>query len=133
VNRELIDMLIEKRYVPVISPVGLGEDGEGYNINADSAAAAVAIALSAEKLIYLTDVAGILDSSGNLISEIGADEIRAKIADGTIKGGMVAKVKSVLSAIDGGVKSVHIIDGRTPHSVIAELFTDHGVGTLVRG
>ena len=132
VNRELLEMLLDKRYVPVISPVALGEDGAGYNINADAAAAEIAVALGAGKLIYLTDVAGILDANGDLISEITAAEIAAKIADGTIKGGMVAKVKSVLRAIAGGVTSVHIIDGRTPHSVIAELFTDHGVGTLVR-
>jgi acetylglutamate kinase len=131
VNHELLEVLLDKKYVPVVSPVGLGEDGEGYNINADAAAAEIAIALRAEKLIYLTDVPGILEN-GELVSEISASELTRKIADGTIKGGMVAKTKSVLRAIEGGVASVHIIDGRTPHSVIAELFTDRGVGTLVR-
>jgi acetylglutamate kinase len=131
VNHELLEVLLEKKYVPVVSPVGLGEDGEGYNINADAAAAEIAVALRAEKLIYLTDVPGILDN-GELVSEIGASELTRKIADGTIKGGMVAKSKSILRAIEGGVTSVHIIDGRTPHSVIAELFTDRGVGTLVK-
>jgi acetylglutamate kinase len=131
VNRELLEVLLEKNYVPVISPVGLGEDGEGYNINADAAASEIAIAIKAEKLIYLTDVAGILEN-GELVSEITASEMKRKLADGTIKGGMVAKAKSVLRAIEGGVASVHILDGRTPHSVIAELFTDRGVGTLVR-
>ncbi len=131
VNRDLLEVLLEKKYVPVVSPVGLGEDGEGYNINADAAAAEIAIALRAEKLIYLTDVPGILEN-GELVSEIAASELVRKIADGTIKGGMVAKTKSVLRAIEGGVASVHIIDGRTPHSVIAELFTDRGVGTLVK-
>jgi acetylglutamate kinase len=131
VNRDLLEVLLEKKYVPVVSPVGLGEDGEGYNINADAAAAEIAIALKAEKLIYLTDVAGILEN-GELVSDITASEMRRKIADGTIKGGMVAKAKSILRAIEAGVRSVHIIDGRTPHSVIAELFTDKGVGTLVR-
>jgi acetylglutamate kinase len=131
VNHELLDVLLEKKYVPVVSPVGLGEDGEGYNINADAAAAEIAIAVRAEKLIYLTDVPGILEN-GELVSEIGAGELLRKIADGTIKGGMVAKTKSVLRAIEGGVASVHIIDGRTPHSLIAELFTDRGVGTLVK-
>ncbi len=131
VNHELLEVLLEKKYVPVVSPVGLGEDGEGYNINADAAAAEIAIALKAEKLIYLTDVPGILEN-GELVSEIGAADLLRKIADGTIKGGMVAKTKSVLRAIEGGVASVHIIDGRTPHSVIAELFTDRGVGTLVK-
>jgi acetylglutamate kinase len=111
--------------------VGLGEDGEGYNLNADAAAAEIAIALKAEKLIYLTDVAGILDN-GELVSEISASDLRARITNGTLRGSMVAKAKSVLRAIEGGVASVHILDGRTPHSVIAELFTDRGVGTLVR-
>ncbi|MDP9000088.1 MAG: bifunctional glutamate N-acetyltransferase/amino-acid acetyltransferase ArgJ [Myxococcota bacterium] len=131
VNHDLLDVLLEKKYVPVVSPVGLGEDGEGYNINADAAAAEIAIALRAEKLIYLTDVPGILEN-GELVSEISASELTRKISDGTIKGGMVVKTKSVLRAIEGGVASVHIIDGRTPHSLIAELFTDRGVGTLVR-
>jgi acetylglutamate kinase len=131
VNREILDMLLDKKYVPVVSPVGLGEDGEGYNINADAAAAEIAVALRAEKLIYLTDVPGIMEK-GELVSEITASELTRKIADGVIRGGMVAKAKSVLRAIEGGVESVHILDGRTPHSVIAELFTDRGVGTLVR-
>jgi acetylglutamate kinase len=131
VNTELLEVLLGKKYVPVVSPVGLGEDGEGYNINADAAAAEIAIALHAEKLIYLTDVPGILEN-GELVSEIGAGELSRKIAAGVIKGGMVAKAKSVLRAIEGGVASVHILDGRTPHSVIAELFTDRGVGTLVK-
>jgi acetylglutamate kinase len=124
-------VLLDKKYVPVISPVGMGEDGEGYNINADAAAAEIAIALRAEKLIYLTDVPGLLEN-GELVSEITASELTRKIASGVVKGGMVAKAKSVLRAIEGGVASVHILDGRTPHSVIAELFTDRGVGTLVK-
>jgi acetylglutamate kinase len=131
VNTELLETLLEKKYVPVLSPVGLGEDGEGYNINADAAAAEIAIALKSDKLIYLTDVAGILEN-GELVSEITASEARAKIASGTIRGGMVAKVKSALRAIEAGVERVHIIDGRTPHSVVAELFTDRGVGTLIK-
>jgi len=131
VNTELLETLLEKKYVPVVSPVGLGEDGEGYNINADAAAAEIAIALKSDKLIYLTDVAGILEN-GELVSEISASEVRAKIASGTIRGGMVAKVKSALRAIEGGVERVHIIDGRTPHSAVAELFTDRGVGTLIK-
>jgi acetylglutamate kinase len=131
VNHELLEVLLAKGYVPVVSPVGLGEDGDGYNINADAAAAEIAIALRAEKLIYLTDVPGILEND-ELVSEIGARELEAKIARGVVRGGMVAKAKSVLRAIAGGVQSVHIIDGRTPHSLVAELFTDRGVGTLVK-
>jgi acetylglutamate kinase len=131
VNHELLEVLLDKKYVPVVSPVGLGDDGEGYNINADAAAAEIAIAVKAEKLIYLTDVPGILEN-GELVSEIGAGALRAKIESGVVQGGMVAKARSVLRAIEGGVASVHILDGRTPHSVIAELFTDKGVGTLVK-
>src|SRR5207245_3553593 len=112
VNHALLEVLLEKKYVPVVSPVGLGADGEGYNINADAAAAEIAIALKAEKLIYLTDVAGILEK-GELISEITASTLRAKIASGVVSGGMVVKAKSILRALEGGVSSVHIIDGRT--------------------
>jgi acetylglutamate kinase len=132
VNTDLIELLLGKSYVPVISPVGLGDDGEGYNINADAAAAEVALAMKAEKLIYLTDVPGILEND-ELISELSVEELRAKIASGVIRGGMVAKSKSIIRAIEGGVRSVHIVDGRTPHSLIAELFTDRGVGTLITG
>jgi acetylglutamate kinase len=133
VNHELLEVLLDRRYVPVISPVGLGEDGDGdgYNLNADSVAAEIAVALRAEKLIYLTDVAGILEN-GELISELTASELSRKIGDGTIRGGMLVKAQATLRAIEGGVASVHILDGRAPHSVIAELFTDRGVGTLVR-
>jgi acetylglutamate kinase len=131
VNAELIEVLLTKAYVPVVSPVGLGEDGEGYNINADEAAAEIAVALKAEKLIYLTDVAGVLEN-GELVSELTAAQVRERIAAGSIKGGMLVKVKEALRAIDGGVGSVHVIDGRTPHTVIAELFTDKGVGTLIK-
>jgi len=131
VNRDYLEMLLEKGYVPVVSPVGLGEDGSGYNINADTAAAEIAVALEAEKLIYLSDVPGILES-GELISEITASELRKRIDDKIIVGGMAAKAESILRALTGGVRSVHVIDGRTPHGVIAELFTDRGIGTLVR-
>jgi acetylglutamate kinase len=131
VNAELIEVLLSKQYVPIVSPVGLGEDGEGYNINADAAAAEIAIALKAEKLIYLTDVAGILEGD-ELVPQVTVSAVKAKIASGAIRGGMVAKVRSALRAIEGGVPKVHVIDGRTPHSVIAELFTDLGVGTLIQ-
>jgi acetylglutamate kinase len=131
VNHELLEVLLDRKYVPVVSPVGLGEDGDGYDISADSVAAEIAVALKAEKLIYLTDVPGILDN-GELVSELSAAQLQRKIDDGTIRGGMLTKARSALRAIEGGVTSVHILDGRTPHSVIAELFTDRGVGTLVR-
>ncbi|HEX3771111.1 MAG TPA: bifunctional glutamate N-acetyltransferase/amino-acid acetyltransferase ArgJ [Polyangiaceae bacterium] len=130
VNHELLDMLLEKKYVPVVSSVGLGEDGEGYNINADAAAAEIAIAVRAEKLIFMTDFPGILEN-GELVSEMSASELQARLLRGTIEPSMVFKARSALRAIQGGVARVHILDGRTPHSVIAELFTDRGVGTLV--
>jgi acetylglutamate kinase len=130
VNADLLDMFLERGYMPVISPVGFGKDGSSYNINADVAAGEIAAACGAERLIFLTDVAGILDEGGNLISEIRAAELEAKLG-GSIKGGMHVKVQAVLHALASGVRAVHVVDGRQPHSVVAELFTDRGVGTLV--
>jgi len=130
VNADLLDMFLERGYMPVISPVGFGKDGSSYNINADVAAGEIAAACGAERLIFLTDVAGILDDEGTLISEIRAAELEAKLG-ATIKGGMHVKVQAVLHALASGVRAVHVVDGRQPHSVVAELFTDRGVGTLV--
>jgi acetylglutamate kinase len=130
VNADLLDMFLERGYMPVISPVGFGLDGASYNINADVAAGEIASACGAERLIFLTDVAGILDDKGNLLSEVKAADLEAQLGK-SIKGGMHVKARSVLDALAGGVRAVHIVDGRTPHSVVAELFTDHGVGTLV--
>jgi acetylglutamate kinase len=130
VNSDLLDMFLERSYLPVISPVGFGADGASYNINADLAAGEIAAACGAERLIFLTDVAGILDDEGNLISEIRAPDLEARLGK-SIKGGMLVKAQAVLHALAGGVRAVHIIDGRAPHSVVAELFTDRGVGTLV--
>jgi acetylglutamate kinase len=130
VNAELLDMFLERGYIPVISPVGFGADGASYNINADVAAGEIAAACGAERLIFLTDVAGILDGDGNLISEIRAADLETLLGK-TIKGGMHVKAQAILTALADGVKAVHIVDGRVPHSVLAELFTDRGVGTLV--
>jgi len=130
VNSDLLDMFLERGYMPVISPVGFGADGSSYNINADVAAGEIASACGAERLIFLTDVAGILDDEGNLISEIKAADLEAKLGK-SIRGGMHVKAQAVLHALAGGVRAVHIVDGRAPHSVVAELFTDRGVGTLV--
>jgi len=130
VNHAFLQMLLEQGYLPVVSPVGLGPNGETYNINADDAASAVAAALKADKLVYLTDVAGILES-GELISELTAAQLEGKMHGGVIKGGMKAKAEAILHAVRGGVARVHVVDGRMPHSVIGELFTDRGVGTLV--
>jgi acetylglutamate kinase len=131
VNTELIDTLLEKNYIPVIAPIGVGENGEAYNINADIAASEVAKALKAEKLIYLTDTEGVKDKGGNLIKKLKDDRIEELIKDGTIAGGMIPKVRSAISALKGGVKKVHIIDGRLPHSILLEIFTDEGVGTEI--
>lgn len=130
VNKDFLEMLLTQGYVPVVSPIGLGEDGQTYNLNADEVAARVASAIGAEKLIYLSDVPGVL-KSGELVSEITAADLQALLDDGTIHGGMRAKALSILDCLRGGVQRVHLIDGRVPHSIIGELFTDRGVGSLV--
>lgn len=119
-------------YIPVLTSIGVGKRGEVYNINADKAAAAIAAYLKAEKLMLLTDVLGVLDTHGKLISEINSYKIGKMIKSGSISGGMIPKVKSGLYALKKGVKTVHVIDGRIPHAILLELFTDHGIGTMVR-
>ncbi|MGM0517226.1 MAG: acetylglutamate kinase [Pseudomonadota bacterium] len=119
--------------IPVIAPIGVGEDGEAYNINADVVASKVAQVLGAEKLLLLTNTAGVLDGSGELLTGLTADDVEGLIADGTIYGGMLPKINFALDAVRGGVKTVQIIDGRVPHAVLLELLTDQGVGTLIRG
>jgi acetylglutamate kinase len=132
INAEALGMLFDKRYIPVISPVGLGGDGTSYNINADHVAAEIAVAAQAKKLIFLTDVAGILDENGQLLSQLSTADLRGRLQEGkAVKGGMAVKSKAVLRALEGGVEAVHVVDGREPHSVVVELFTDKGVGTLV--
>jgi acetylglutamate kinase len=132
VDPEVLEMFFEKAYMPVISPVGMGEGGESYNINADVAAAEIAIAARARKLIFLTDVPGILDESGQTLSELRAADLEVRLREGrTVKGGMQVKAQAILRALAGGVEAVHVVDGRQPHSVVVELFTDKGVGTLV--
>ncbi len=117
--------------VPVIAPIGLGRDDHTYNINADTAAGAIAGALKARKLIVLTDVEGVLDQEGRLISELTAAEARQMIADGTARGGMIPKLETCLAALDAGVGAAHILDGRLPHVVLLETFTEAGVGTKI--
>jgi len=131
VNGGILELLLERDYVPVVSPVGMGDDGQGYNLNADVVAAGVAAAVGATKLIYLSDVPGILDR-GELVSTLTPRSLREQLDSGSIGGGMLVKANSILKALEGGVRDVHLIDGRNPHSVIAELFTDKGVGTLIR-
>ncbi|MFP4251591.1 MAG: acetylglutamate kinase [Guyparkeria sp.] len=119
--------------IPVIAPIGVGEDGEAYNINADVVASKVAQVLEAEKLLLLTNIAGVLDREGKLLTGLTAGDVEALIEDGTIHGGMLPKINFALDAVRGGVKTVQIIDGRVPHAVLLELLTDQGVGTLIRG
>ena len=132
VETGLITTLLDAGYIPVISPVGVTQDGQTLNINADTAAAQVAVALGAEKLIFLTDVAGILGPEGIKLSQTGPEEVRGLIESGAITGGMIPKVEAMLTALEGGVHSAHIIDGRVPHNLLAELFTDRGVGTWIK-
>lgn len=131
INAGVLMHLERDRFIPVIAPVGYDKDeGESYNINADLVAAAIAKSLGAAKLILLTDVAGVLDGSGDLRSQLNQDEAAAWIADGTIAGGMIPKVQCCLDAVSHGVAKAHIIDGRIPHAVLLEIFTDEGVGTV---
>jgi len=131
VNPEVLFTLLERDFIPVIAPVGVGEDGQAYNVNADLVAGALAGALQAEKLIYLTDVEGVKDAEGKLISTLKVSEVEELISSGVARGGMIPKLKSARKAISQGVKKVHIIDGRVPHSLIIELFTDEGLGTQI--
>jgi acetylglutamate kinase len=132
INPHVLETLRATEVIPVIAPIGLGRDGTTYNINADTVAGAVAAAVGARRLLMLTDVKGVLDRSGKLIAEMSATEARARIADGTISGGMIPKVETCLEAVDKGVEAAVILDGRVPHAILLEIFTEHGVGTLIR-
>lgn len=132
VKRCILDLLCNDQWIPVIAPIGTDRDGNSYNINADTVASEVAAAVEAEKLMLLTDVEGIKDKDGNIIYEAGRDKIEELIADGTINGGMIPKVKGCLNAIENGVTGVHIIDGRIPHCLLLEIFTKTGIGTLIK-
>ncbi|WP_456371839.1 acetylglutamate kinase [Methanocaldococcus sp.] len=134
VNTELLDILIKNGYIPVISPIGLDEKGEAYNLNADTVAGDIAGALKAEKLILITDVDGIMDDINNpetLHRKLTASELVEMIEDGRIKGGMIPKAESALYALNHGVKSVHIINGKIPHALLLEIFTEEGIGTMI--
>mgnify|MGYP003562709928 FL=1 len=131
VNTDLLDMLVKGDFIPVIAPIGVGPNGESYNINADLVAGKVAEALHAEKLMLLTNIAGLMDKQGNVLTGLNTAQVDELIADGTIYGGMLPKIRCALDAVQGGVHSAHIIDGRVPNAVLLEIFTDHGVGTLI--
>jgi acetylglutamate kinase len=132
VNPEPIAALIERGYIPVVASIGLGYDGNAYNINADTVAAEVAVALGAAKLILLTDVEGVLDGAGQVVSRMNHQEAADMVADGKVTGGMIPKLQACLRALDR-VPDSHIIDGRQPHSLLLELFTETGIGTMVTG
>lgn len=131
INTKVLDMLIQDDFIPVIAPVGVDQKGHSYNINADLVAGKVAEALHAEKLMLLTNTPGLLDKKGELLTGLNADSVAALIEDGTIYGGMLPKIQCALDAVQNGVESAHIIDGRVEHAVMLEVFTDEGVGTLI--
>jgi len=133
IDTSVIDMLIQSDFIPVIAPVGVGEEGQSYNINADLVAGKMAEVLQAEKLILLTNTAGLLDSEGSLLTGLNAKQVNELIDDGTIYGGMLPKIGCALDAVQAGVTTAHIIDGRVQHALLLEMFTDQGVGTLIRG
>src|ERR1700761_885139 len=131
VNPEVLHSIMKSETIPVIAPIGVGPKGETFNINADTVAGAVASSLRAERLILLTDVEGVLDQEKKLIPRLSLREARALIADGTISGGMIPKIQTAIDAVEGGVNAAVILDGRIPHVLLLELFTEHGAGTLI--
>ena len=132
VNPEVLRDLSEKGIIPVIAPLGMGRQGETFNINGDTAAGAIAAALKADRLLLLTDVAGVKDASGEVLTELTASQIDAMIADGSIAGGMIPKTQTALNALEGGVRAAVILDGRAPNACLLELFTEHGAGSIIR-
>ncbi len=131
IDTEVLNVILDSDFIPVIAPIGVGREGDTYNINADLVAGKLAEVLCAEKLMLLTNVAGLLDATGQILTGLSTQEVDKLIADGTISGGMLPKIGCALGAVKGGVNSAHIIDGRVPHAVLLEIFTDVGVGTLI--
>jgi acetylglutamate kinase len=131
IDTDILTMMAESDYIPVIAPIGGGDDGQTYNINADLVAGKLAEVLVAEKLILLTNVAGLLDGDGNTLTGLSTAQVDQLIADGVITGGMLPKIQCALDAVSHGVVSAHIIDGRVPHATLLEIFTDEGIGTLI--
>ena len=132
VDPQVLDIITESDFIPVIAPIGLGDDGETYNINADTVAGAVAVAVQATRLLLLTDVEGVLDKGGTLIKEMSVADAHDRMADGTLTGGMLPKVETCIQAIEGGVGAAVIVDGRALHATLLEIFTAHGSGTMIR-
>ena len=131
VDVTVLNALMQHHLIPVVAPVGGGEDGKTYNINADTAAGAIAAALNATRMLMLTDVTGVLDKNGKLISSLTISQAEALIHDGTVSGGMTPKVKTCIDAVQGGAEGAVIMDGRAPHALLVELFTEHGIGTMI--
>ena len=132
VDTGVLDALNAAKLIPVVAPVGSDGSGETYNINADTAAGAIAAALGATRMLMLSDVAGVLDSDGNLITDLTVSQAEALIRDGTVSGGMIPKVETCINAVLGGAEAAVIMDGRAPHALLVELFTEHGMGTMIR-
>jgi acetylglutamate kinase len=132
IDPSVVKALQDDAFIPVISPIGFGENNESYNINADVVAGKLATVLRAEKLLLLTNTPGVLDKSGKLLTDLTAREIDEMFADGSIHGGMLPKISSALDAAKGGVNSVHIIDGRVPHALLLEILTEQAYGTMIR-
>ena len=133
IDKSVVEHLTKANFIPVIAPIGVGDDGHAYNINADLVAGKMAEVLRAENLMLLTNTTGVLDRQGKLLTGLKATQVRDLITDGTIHGGMLPKINCALDAVSAGVRTAHIIDGRVPHAVLVELFTDEGMGTLIRG
>lgn len=133
IDPKLINVLIgsEDDYIPVVAPIGVAEDGKTYNINADTVAGALAGALGAKRMLLMTDVAGVLDADGELVRQMSVAEAKAAIAEGVATGGMIPKLETAIAAVESGVEAVVILDGRRPHAMLVELFTEHGAGTLI--
>jgi acetylglutamate kinase len=132
IKGEVVDMLVHGDFIPVIAPIGVGDDGQSYNINADVVAGKLAECLKAEKLVLLTNTSGLLDKQGKVLTGLSSAKVDELIADGTIHGGMLPKIRCALDAVHSGVNSAHIIDGRVEHALLLEIFTDQGVGTLIQ-
>ncbi|MGC9967217.1 MAG: acetylglutamate kinase [Syntrophobacteraceae bacterium] len=131
INLEVLQTLSQSDMIPVVAPIGVGEDGETYNINADLVAGAIAGALRADKLLLMTDVPGVLDGQGNLISSMTVSEAQEAMRDRTLQGGMIPKIQCAIDALEAGAAKVHIVDGRLPHAILLEIFTDAGIGTEI--
>ena len=131
IDTEVLQVILDSNFIPVIAPIGVGEDGSTYNINADLVAGTLAQVLQAEKLMLLTNIAGLLDKQGEILTGLTTEQVDELVADGTISGGMLPKIRCALAAVKSGVNTAHIIDGRVPHAVLLETFTDEGMGTLI--